>query len=136
MVKLWEGDEKGTTFEFSTTIQNFSLRAEFWIVESQIKGRWESFKVWLSCWNSLWFMMLIILTRMKLWTLPPNDSSTYLINLFIWEIQLRHFNEGDKGKAIESSMIQNFTSEFESVLNSPESEFWIIDNSTNNQMIC
>jgi hypothetical protein len=37
IIKLWEGDEKGTTFEFST-IQNFSLRAEFWIVESQITG--------------------------------------------------------------------------------------------------
>jgi hypothetical protein len=69
-------------------------------------------------------------------TRAPNDSSTYLINLFIWEIQSRHFNEGDKGKAIESLMIQNFTSEFEWVLNSPESEFWIIDNWTNNQMIC
>jgi hypothetical protein len=67
---------------------------------------------------------------------PPHDSSTYLINLFIWEIQLRHFNEGDKGKAIESSMIQNFTSELKRVLNSQESEFWIIDNLTNYQMIC
>jgi len=67
---------------------------------------------------------------------PPNDSSTYLINLFISEIQPRHFNEGDKGKAIESSMIQNVTSEFEWVLNSQESAFWIIDNWTNNQMIC
>jgi hypothetical protein len=58
-----------------------------------------------------------MLTWMKLWTLPPNDSSTYLLNLFIWEIQSRHFDEGDKGKAIESSMIHNFTSEFERVLN-------------------
>jgi hypothetical protein len=33
-------------------------------------------------------------------------------------------------------MIQNFTSEFEWVLNSQESAFWIIDNLTNNQMIC